>query len=105
MQRSRIVLITDLQQAEQIDDLMVTPVTDIRPRVLGFDHLVVQSLVGDAIGVVAVGRRGVEKLGNNMVDIERITVGEGFPVLEYVTPVALVSHHRLALLVLHADRE
>ena len=29
VQRSRVVLITDLQQAEQIDDLVVTPIADI----------------------------------------------------------------------------
>lgn len=41
VQRSRVVLVTDLQQPEQIDNLMIAPITDVRPRVLGFDYLVV----------------------------------------------------------------
>ena len=84
---------------------MVSPITDVRPWVLGFDHLVVDSLVGDAVGVVAVCRGGVEEFRDDMVDEQRIAVRERFPVLEYIAPVTLVRHDRLAVLVLHTNAE
>ena len=97
--------LADFQQFEQINDLVVTPITDIGPWVFGFDHLPVDSFVRDTVRVVTVCRSRIEELGDNMVDKERIRHRKRFPVLEYIAPVALISHNRLSLLVLHADGE
>ena len=56
----------------QIDDLMIAPVTDVRPRIFGFDHLIVYSLIGDTIRVITVRRRGVQEFCDDMIDIQRI---------------------------------
>ena len=98
-----IVLITDLQQFEQIDNLVVSPITDVRPRVLRLYHLPVNAVVGDTVGVIPVRRSRIEELGDDMIDKERIGERQRFPVLEYIAPVALIGHHRISLLVLHTD--
>ena len=104
-QRIRIMLVTNLQQAQQIDDLMVSPIADVRPRVLRFDHFPVEALIRNAVGIIPVRSGRIEELRNDMINIERIGVRESFPVLEDIPPVALVSHYGLPVLVLHMDCE
>ena len=99
------MVITELKQLEQVDNLMVSPITDVRPRVLGFNHLPVNTFVRDTIGIIPVCGGGIEELGDDMIDEKRVGNGERFPVLEYIPPVTLIRHDGIALLVLHADVE
>ena len=93
---------TEFEQFEQIDNLMVSPVADIRPRVLGFNHFVVNAFVRDAVGVISVRGSGIEELSDDMIDEQGIGIGQCFPVLEDIAPVALVGHDGLTVFVLHA---
>ena len=99
------MVITEFQQFQEINNLMVSPIADIRPRVLRLNHFPVDAFIGNPIGVIAVRRSGVQEFGNDMIDKKRITERERFPVLEDIPPVALISYHRLSFFVLHANRE
>ena len=94
---------TEFEQAAEVDNLVVAPVADVRPRVLGLYHLPVYALGGYLIGVVAVNGGGVEELRDDTVRIERIGQGERLPVLEDVAPVALISNDTLAFGVIDTD--
>ena len=102
-QRLRVVRKTEFEQAAEVDNLVVAPVADVRPRVLGLYHLPVYALGGNLIGVVAVNGSGVEKLRDDTVRIERVRQGERLPVLEDVAPVALISNDTLAFGVIDTD--
>ena len=101
----RVVRKTEFEQAAEIDNLVVAPVADVRPRVLRLYHLPVYALGGNLIGVVAVNGSGVEELRDDTVRIERVRQGERLPVLEDVAPVALISNDTLAFGIVHADVE
>ena len=94
---------TEFEKATEVDNLVVAPVSDVRPRVFGFDNLPVDSLGGYLVWVVAIDGGGVEELGDNAIDIVGVRDRQGFPVLEYVAPVALVGDEPLAVLVVDAD--
>ena len=94
---------TEFEQAAEIDNLVVAPVADVRPRVLGLYHFPVYALRGNLIGVVAINSGGVEELRDDTVRIERIGQGECLPVLEDVAPVALISNDTLAFGVIDTD--
>ena len=102
-QRLRVVRKTEFEQAAEVDNLVVAPVADVRPRVLRLYHLPVYALVGNLIGVVAVNGSGVEELRDDTVCIERVRQGERLPVLEDVAPVALISNDTLAFGVIDTD--
>ena len=99
----RSMVAAKFNQFAQVDNLMVAPVTDVRPRVIGIDNLPVYTFGCDAIRVIAIGCGCVEELCNDCVDVIGIRSRQRFPVLEYVTPVALISDERFALLVLDTD--
>ena len=102
-QRLRVVRKTEFEQAAEVDNLVVAPVADVRPRVLRLYHLPVYALGGNLIGVVAINGGGVEELRDDTVRIERIGQGERLPVLEDVAPVALISNDTLAFGVVDTD--
>ena len=98
-------MITEFQEFEQIDNLMISPIADIGPRVLGFNHFIVNAFVRDAVRVITVRSSCIQELSDNMIDEQGIGIGERFPVLEDIAPVTLICHYGFAVLVLHADRE
>ena len=77
------------EQALQVDDLVVAPVTEVGPGVVGFGDFPIHAFGGDAVGVVAVGAGGIEEGGEHARKGGGETQAEGFPVLEDVAPVAL----------------
>ena len=94
-----------LEQPEQVDDLVVAPVPDVAPRVVRVGDLPVDAGAGDAVGVVAVGGRGVEELGDDVREPGRVRLQQRLPVLEDVSPVALVGEQLPADVVPDVDRE
>ncbi len=44
------------KQLQEINDLMITPITDVGPGVLGLGFLPVDTLAGNAIRIVSVRR-------------------------------------------------
>ena len=56
-----LVALPGLQQPQQVDDLVVAPVADVAPGIVRVLGLPVDAGAGDAVGVVAVGGRGVEE--------------------------------------------
>lgn len=84
------------EELEEVDDLVVAPVADVAPGVVRFCDLPLEAVAGDAVGVEAVGGGGVEESGDEGVEVMGEGVGEGFPVLEDVAPVALVVEDGLA---------
>ncbi len=73
------------------------------PRVVRLRDLPVDTVAGDAVGVVAVGRGGVEEDARPCRPRTPGTLRQGLPVLEDVAPVALVVEPRVAVLVAKAD--
>ena len=86
----RVVVPKELEEFQQVDDLVVAPVTDVRPRVVGLDGLPFEAVLEHAVGVVPVEGGGVEELEDHALDELGIGVDKGFPILEDVAPVALV---------------
>ena len=78
---------------------MIPPVADIRPWIVRILYLPVDSDVADSIGIVAVDRRSIDELRNNIVDKTGKTECERFPVLENVAPVTLVRQESCAAVV------
>ena len=46
--------------------MVITPVADMAPRIIWLFDFPVDALLGDAIRVVAIKRRGVDKFRNNV---------------------------------------
>ena len=101
----RSVVAAELDEFGEIDNLMVAPIADVRPRIIGIDNLPINTFGGDAVRVVAIRRGCVEELGDDSVDVIGIRGRQSFPVLEDVTPVALISDERFAFFVLDTDIE
>ena len=104
-QSSRLVVLERLQQPEQIDDLVIAPVTDVAPRVVRVFDLPINTRARDAIRIVTIRRRSVQKDGDHGFETERITLREAFPVLKNVAPVALIIVKRLPRFIACADGE
>ncbi len=68
-----------LQQAQQVDDLVVAPVADVAPGIVRRRHLPVHPVAGDAVGVEAVHRGGVDELGHQVGQEARDTRPPGPP--------------------------
>ena len=102
-QRVRFVVQRLFNQLQQVDELVIAPVTDVRPGVFGFRTFPVDAVPGNPIGVIAVRRAGVDKLG----DHSRAEQGQGcrqrLPVLKNIPPVALVIQQSVARLVPDPD--
>ena len=93
------------EQLEQVDDLVIAPIADVAPGVVGFLDLPVDTLLGDAVRVVAINSGCIDELGDHVFD----EVGEAeckcLPILKDIPPVALVRQQALTGLVLEADLE
>jgi hypothetical protein len=105
LQRPGLEARRQLHQLQQIDHLVIAPVPDERPGVVRVLHLPLETSARDPVGVVPVGRGGVEELGDHARDQARERRRQRLPVLEQVTPVALVIEHRLAGGVADGDLE
>ena len=93
------------EQFEQVNDLMIAPVTDIAPRIVGFLDLPVDTFLGDPVRVVAVRSRRVDELGDDAFDELGVTQRQRLPVLKYIPPVALVGQQAVAAGIPQPDRE
>jgi len=82
--------LTDLEELLEVNDLVVAPVADVGPGVVGFDGFPVEAVFGDPVGIVSVEGGGVQELENHSVDESGIGMGQGLPVLEEVPPVPLI---------------
>ena len=105
VQAARVEAVRGLEQLEHVDDLVVVPVPDVRPRVAGLRDLPVDARARDPVGVVAVRRGRVEEHGHHRLDVLRERPGERLPVLEDVAPVALELEQRIAGRVPQRDPE
>ena len=94
----------ELEEFEEVNDLVVPPVADVGPGIVGLNRFPFETIFEDAVGVVAVERGGVEELENHAFDELGVGVHQGFPVLEDVAPVALVvQNFRTGLFVAQVD--
>ena len=94
-----------LQQFLQIDNLVIAPVTDVAPRIVGFLDFPVDAFLGDPVRVVAIHRRRVDELGDDVFDEFRVAERQCLPVLENVAPVALIRQQLVAVFVFQPDGE
>ena len=95
LQRARMEPVHRVEDAVQVDDLVVAPVAERRPVALP-GHLPVDAVVADPVGVVAVHRGGVQELGQERRGVAGEAVHQRQPVLEDVAPVALVREEPVA---------
>ncbi len=104
-QLSRLKSLLAFQQTQQVNDLMVAPIADVAPRILGVADLPVNAVARDPVGVVTVCRRSIKEYMNHLSEPGGIALREALPILENVTPVALIGVKRTALFVLDVDVE
>ena len=96
----------EFEELEEVDDLVVAPVADVRPGVVRLNFFPLKAVLEHAVWVVAVEGGGVEELENHALDELGVGVHERLPVLEDVAPVALVVQNlRPGLLVPKVDGE
>ncbi len=100
-----VVLLEPLDEAGEVDDLVVAPVADVRPGVVRVVHLPVEAFARDAVRVVPVGRARVQEAHDERLQVGRVGEAQGLPVLEDVPPVPLVAEGQLALLSAYVDGE
>ena len=100
-----VVAVQGLEQLQQVDDLVVAPVADVAPGIVGRHDFPVHAVTGDAVGIEAVHGRGVDELGDDAGQEPGEGRAQGFPVLEDVAPVALVVQRPVAVAVADADGE
>ena len=105
LQPPGVVLTRQHEEPQQVNQLVVSPVADVRPRVVGLDGLPVDALASDPVRVVAVGRRGVDEGRDDALQVAGVRAAERLPVLEDVAPVALVASLPVAVVRLDVDRE
>ena len=75
LQSAWIKVLEYFKELQQVDNLVVSPVTDVGPRVMRFDHLPVDAVAGDTIRVISIDRRGVDKLRDHARQEGRKTAG------------------------------
>src|ERR1700693_3898875 len=64
-QLSRLKSLLAFQQTQQINDLMVAPITDVAPRILGVADLPVNAVARDPVRIVTVCCRTVKEYMNH----------------------------------------
>ena len=101
--RSR--LDAEFEQLQQVDDLVITPIADVAPGVVGFLDFPVNAFLGDSVRVIAINGGGVDELRDHVLDEVGIAERERLPVLENIAPIALVGEQALAEFVFQSDRE
>ena len=98
-------LLQYLKELQQVDNLVVSPVTDVGPRVMWFDHLPVDAVAGDTVRVVSIDCRGVDELRDHARQESWKTAGQRLPVLENIAPVACVIKGVSSVVVAQDDGE
>src|ERR1039458_5100366 len=98
-----MVAFRELEQPQEVDDLVVAPVADVGPGVVGIEHLPVETGTQEGVGVVPVSRRFIADLEDHALDAAGKRERQRLPILEDVTPVALVVEDPLAMLSLDLD--
>ena len=71
---ARLVILERFEQPEQIDDLVIAPVTDMTSRVMRVFDFPINTATRDAIGIVAVRRRSIQEDRDHGFETERITL-------------------------------
>jgi len=104
-QLARLESLLAFEQAQQVNDLMVAPISDVTPWILGVADLPVNAVAGDAIGVLTVGCRGVEEHADHLFEPSGIALRQALPILKDVAPFALIDKKRTALFVLNVNIE
>ena len=64
-QQHGVVRLRSFHQFQQVDYLVIPPVADIAPGVVGLDGLPINACAADAVGVVAVRRHGAQEGGHH----------------------------------------
>ena len=80
---------------------MITPVPEVRPRVMLVGHLPVNSGPRNTVGIKTVNCRCIHKYGNHTRDKARETVTQRLPVLEDVSPITFIIAGRAAFVIVH----
>jgi len=57
-----------LEEFQQIDDLVIAPIANIRPRIVGFNGFPIETAFGHAVGVIAVKSGCIEKFVNHSLN-------------------------------------
>ena len=104
-QAAGIVLLGVFEQLEQVDDLVVAPISDTGPGVMGLRHFPIDAPARDPVGVVAVRGRSIEEPRDHARGEAGERLGQGLPVLENVPPIALIIEHPPARRVPGGDGE
>ena len=94
-----------LEDAQEVDHLVVAPVADVAPRVVLLDDFPIDPVAADPVGVVAIGGHGAEKDFDHRAHVLGLARDQRFPVLEDVAPVAFVVDDPPPARIPCADRE
>ena len=91
--------VAGFHQFQQIDDLMIAPVADIRPGIALFRNFPINPCATDAVRIVAIRRGGTQESIHGGFCKLREGVNQSFPILEDVAPVTSVIQTQRAVLI------
>ena len=101
-----IIGLDEFQEFQQVDDLVITPVPNVRPWVVRLNCFPIETVFYHTVRVISVKRSCVQEFVDHTLHKFRVRMCQCLPVLENVTPVSLViedffSRHLIASI----DRE
>ena len=68
----RVIRLQELEELQEVNDLVITPVSDVRPGVIRLNGLPFKPVLEDAVRVVPIKRRRVQELENHPLDELRV---------------------------------
>ncbi len=104
LQFAGVVFFNNLEKLLQVNNLMVAPVADVRPRVIGLNGFPVKAVFSHPVGIVAIEGGSVQKLENHAGNKFGVRMRQRLPVLENIPPVSFVIQNFGAIgFVLNVD--
>ncbi len=85
-----MVFINDLKKFLQVNNLVIAPIPDIRPRIIGLNGFPVEAVFGNPIWIVAIEGGSIQELENHTGNKFGIRMRQSFPVLKNIPPVTFV---------------
>ena len=106
LQGTWIIGLNELQEFQQVDDLVITPVPNVRPWVVRLNCFPIETVFNHAVRVITVKRSCVQEFVDHTLHKFRVRMCQCLPILEDITPVSLVIEDFFSChLITRIDRE
>ena len=84
------MVLQKLHKLQQINNLVIAPITNERPGIIRFNGLPFKTVLGYPVRVVAIKGGSVQKFVHHAFHKTRIRMSQCFPILKNIPPVTLI---------------